>query len=238
MSPKFQSKVESVEGVATAYLAGVLDEDNELHLITGRIGPGQLIVNLEGVERINAAGVREWLDWISTVERRGVTLLLDRCAPAIVAQLNLVNNFTGQGRVRSFYAPYFCPRCDRQDRRLIAANDVVDAQPIRAPEHICDRCQQAMDFDDVEATYFSFLHAPRKVASADWSGNNVPPSPISPLRASGQHSAVRPLDPNEWTRTDPGVEQETAKTTQAAKWILGAIVSAIVLLVGWLALRR
>lgn len=237
MSPKFQSKVESVQGVATAVLSGVLDEDNELHLITGRIGPGQLVVNLEEIERINAAGVREWLDWISTVERRGVTVLLDRCSPAVVAQLNLVNNFTGQGRVRSFYAPYFCPRCDRADRRLIQATELVDLQPLVAPVHPCSRCEQPMDFDDVEPAYFSFLAAPRKVASADWSGNNVPPSPIAPLRNTGSQPAIRPLDPREWERTDPDVGKEIAKTTRAATWIVGVIVLAVIGLIGFLALR-
>ena len=36
------------------------------------------------------------------------------CSPAIVAQINLVNNFTGSGVVKSFYVPYFCSECDEE----------------------------------------------------------------------------------------------------------------------------
>ena len=60
-------------------------------------------------------------------------VVLSECSPAIVAQINLVNNFTGTGVVKSFYAPYFCPQCDREKVLLIETRDAVGQRFVNLP---------------------------------------------------------------------------------------------------------
>src|SRR5262249_58920428 len=91
---------------------GVSDEDNELTDLTDRIPAGTTVIDLGEIERINSCGVRDWVNWLTKVEKGGGRVVLVECSPAIVSQINLVNNFTGQGVVKSFFAPYFCPNCD------------------------------------------------------------------------------------------------------------------------------
>src|SRR5215467_13686863 len=77
----------------------------------------------------------------------GAAVVLVECSPAIVAQINLVNNFLGQGVVKSFYAPYFCPNCDLEKVLLVETRDLAQAHPFKAPSCRCDECDGPMDFD-------------------------------------------------------------------------------------------
>jgi hypothetical protein len=88
------------------------------------------------------------------------------CSPAIVAQINLVNNFTGGGVVKSFYVPYFCPECDEEKVLLVEASD-MGPPPHEPPTCRCDECDLVMDFDDMPDSYFAFLSHQRKVAEPE-----------------------------------------------------------------------
>src|SRR5690349_24154934 len=44
---------------------------------------------------IYSCSVRDWVNWLSKLESNGTRSVLVECSPAIVAQINLVNNFTG-----------------------------------------------------------------------------------------------------------------------------------------------
>jgi len=91
--------------------------------------------------------------------------VLVECSPAIVAQINLVNNFTGQGVVKSFYAPYFCPNCDLEKVLLVETRDLYSITPFKAPSCRCDECDGPMDFDDMEESYFAFLGNAKKIVT-------------------------------------------------------------------------
>jgi hypothetical protein len=83
-----------------------------------------------------------------------------------VAQINLVNNFTGSGVVKSFYVPYFCPECDEEKVLLVEASD-MGPPPHEPPTCRCDECDLVMDFDDMPDSYFAFLSNQRKLAEPD-----------------------------------------------------------------------
>ncbi|HKA91714.1 MAG TPA: hypothetical protein VKE22_28820 [Haliangiales bacterium] len=146
-------------------LGGVIDEDNELVELTDRIASGTTVIDLADIERINSCGVRDWVNWLTRIERNGARVVLVECSPAIVSQINLVNNFTGNGVVKSFYAPYFCPNCEREKVLLVESGE-LPAHPNRAPICRCDECDGVMDFDDMEDSYFAFLSTARKVPEA------------------------------------------------------------------------
>src|SRR5215510_12109033 len=157
MNQKFQAVVHHRDDVTYVKLSGVIDEDNELSELTDRIGVGTTVIDLGEIERINSCGVRDWVNWLSKIEKNGAKPVLVECSPAIVAQINLVNNFTGSGVVKSFFAPYFCPQCDLEKVLLVETQEMMGQEPPKAPTCRCDECDGVMDFDDMEESYFAFL---------------------------------------------------------------------------------
>src|SRR5215510_15349258 len=157
MSQKFQASVQHRGEVSFVKLGGVIDEDNELSELVEKIPTGTAVIDLGEIERINSCGVRDWVNWLSRIEKIGAKPVLVECSPAIVAQINLVNNFTGAGVVKSFFAPYFCPACDLEKVLLVEAQEMVGQEPPKAPTCRCDECDGVMDFDDMEESYFAFL---------------------------------------------------------------------------------
>ena len=165
MNPKFQASVQTREDVTYVKLSGVIDEDNELNTLADKLGQGTAVIDVSEIERINSCGVRDWVNWLSKAEKGGAKIVLVECSPAIVAQINLVNNFTGNGVVKSFYAPYFCPNCDLEKVLLVETRDMAGAQPFKAPSCRCDECDGPMDFDDMEESYFAFLGNAKKIVT-------------------------------------------------------------------------
>jgi anti-anti-sigma regulatory factor len=166
MSQKFQATVNHQNDVSYVKLAGVIDEDNELADLVDRIPTGTAVIDLGEIERINSCGVRDWVNWLSRLEANKTRVVMVECSPAIVAQINLVNNFTGSGVVKSFFVPYFCPECDEEKVLLVEASD-MGPPPHEPPTCRCDECDLVMDFDDMPDSYFAFLSNQRKVAEAD-----------------------------------------------------------------------
>src|SRR6185503_18822515 len=166
MSQKFQASVQHRGDVSYVKLGGVIDEDNELSDLVDKIPSGTAVIDLGEIERINSCGVRDWVNWLSKLEANGTRSVLVECSPAIVAQINLVNNFTGSGVVKSFYVPYFCPECDEEKVLLVEASD-MGPPPHEPPTCRCDECDLVMDFDDMPDSYFAFLSNQKKLAEPD-----------------------------------------------------------------------
>ncbi len=166
MSQKFQAAIQHRNDVSYVKLGGVIDEDNELGELVDKIPTGTAVIDLGEIERINSCGVRDWVNWLSKLEGNGTRGVLIECSPAIVAQINLVNNFTGSGVVKSFYVPYFCAECNEEKVLLVEAQD-MGPPPHEPPTCRCDECDLVMDFDDMPDSYFAFLSNQRKLAEPD-----------------------------------------------------------------------
>jgi anti-anti-sigma regulatory factor len=166
MSQKFQAAVHHRDDISYVKLTGVIDEDNELADLVDKIPPGTAVIDLGEIERINSCGVRDWVNWLGKLESNTTKVVLVECSPAIVAQINLVNNFTGTGVVKSFYVPYFCPECDEEKVLLVEAAD-MGPPPHEPPTCRCDECDLVMDFDDMPDSYFAFLSNQKKVAEPE-----------------------------------------------------------------------
>lgn len=166
MSRKFQSSVQHRGDLSYVKLGGVIDEDNGLNDLVDQIPSGTAVIDLGEIERINSCGVRDWVNWLTKLESNGTHSVLVECSPAIVAQINLVNNFTGSGVVKSFYVPYFCPECDEEKVLLVETTD-MGPPPHEPPTCRCDECDLVMDFDDMPDSYFAFLSNQRKLADPD-----------------------------------------------------------------------
>ena len=157
----------TVEDVVFVKLSGVIDEDNTLARTTQKLAGRTIVLDLAEIKRINSCGVRDWVNWLSDLHAKSKTVILARCSPCIVTQLNLVNNFVGSAMVRSFFAPYYCAHCDLEVLCLLQVEDFAgQATPTapkpgdpRAPGVQCPRrtAQCELEFDDLEAAYFAFL---------------------------------------------------------------------------------
>jgi anti-anti-sigma regulatory factor len=166
MSQKFQASIQQRGEYSYVKLGGVIDEDNELGELVDRIPAGTALIDVGDIERINSCGVRDWVNWLGKLDVQGARSVLVECSPAIVAQINLVNNFTGNGVVKSFYVPYFCPECD-EEKVLLVETSEMGPPPHEPPTCRCDECDLVMDFDDMPDSYFAFLSNAKKVADAE-----------------------------------------------------------------------
>ncbi len=166
MSKKFYLGANTVEDVTFLKVSGVVDEDNALARSLKKIDGKTVIIDLSGVVRINSCGVRDWVNWLNDLAAVEKKLILVRCSPCIVNQINLVNNFVGTGMVKSFFAPFYCPKCDIEQQKLLQVEDFASMTRPVAPGARGDGCNEAqcqMEFDDIEEAYFAFI--PRNTGS-------------------------------------------------------------------------
>jgi hypothetical protein len=151
-APKLAFNVEREGGVARVYLTGAICEYSDLGRIAREVVEPEVHLDLAGVDRINSAGLRDWLDFIHRfTERRQV--FFTRMSPPMVRNLNMIGSLVGQGRLLSVMAPYMCEPCDEM------LNIVVDLaqSPSSATKPICSKCNEPMEFADLWSMYFAFL---------------------------------------------------------------------------------
>ena len=213
MSQKFQASVQHRADVSYVKLGGVIDEDNELTDLVDKIPTGTVVIDLGEIERINSCGVRDWVNWLSKLENNGTRSVLVECSPAIVAQINLVNNFTGNGVVKSFYVPYFCPECDEEKVLLVEASDMGPA-PHEPPTCRCDECDLVMDFDDMPDSYFAFLSNHKKIAEPDRVNGVV--ARVSDAGATGKGKVRSRASAPSLTASTPNVSVPSLPSIQRA----------------------
>ncbi len=160
MPKKFYLGANTVEDVTFLKVSGVIDEDNALARNLSKIDGRTVIIDLSGVTRINSCGVRDWVNWLGDLQAQQKRIILVRCSPCIVNQVNLVNNFVGRGMVKSFFAPYYCAKCDIEQLKLLQVESFAEMPRPTAPVLRGDGCNEAqcqMEFDDIEDAYFAFL---------------------------------------------------------------------------------
>ncbi len=180
-------------------LAGILDEHNELSALVEQVSAGKVLINLAGVERINSSGTRDWVDWLASLEKKGIQPELVACSPAVVAQLNLVKNFAGKSVVKSFQVPYHCGGCAREKLLLVSIAEFGNFPPV-APDCACEGCGKPMTFTDETGTYFTFVkqvqdlvatqEAAAKAAAAEIAAASGAKTDSSPDLARGSQAAV------------------------------------------------
>lgn len=167
MTAKFLPTVLHGQGWTYVRLSGVIDEDNRLRDLLAEIRGDLLMVDLVDIERINSCGVRDWVNWLEEACREREDSVLIDCAPAIVAQLNLVGNFSAGASVSSIVAPYYCESCDLERSTILAVRDLAAAKEPSAPTLECEACANPMSFDDIEESYFAFLQDVRPTKPYD-----------------------------------------------------------------------
>ncbi len=118
-----------------------------------------LDIDFDGVTLINSKGIKLWREFMQTLPQ-GLRITYTRVALKVVNQLNLFPTFNGGKSVDvlSFYAPYFCEKCDRTVAVLLAAGQhFASGKPVEPPALTCETCKSDLEFDGVAQKYFLFL---------------------------------------------------------------------------------
>ena len=142
------------EGGTRVVFRGQIDEHSKFGPLLA-VTPANVTLDLEGIERINSSGVREWIEFVNELRLAGKHFALDRCSIAVVAQLNMVTNFAGKAPVRSMFVPYFCESCD--DERLFCVKVHPGLKAELSESRPCPVCQSAMELDDSPDRLLAFL---------------------------------------------------------------------------------
>jgi ABC-type transporter Mla MlaB component len=139
-------------------LAGSIDETAVLHELLSRARGGRLSLDLAAVTFINSLGVRDWIRMQAAAQKANLTVELRRVAEPLVHQLNMIIATRGNARVTSFFAPYACDACGREESLLVDA--IANAERLvrlDPPPMTCPECKAQMAFNDFPERYFSFL---------------------------------------------------------------------------------
>jgi hypothetical protein len=139
-------------------LSGSIDEHAQLMDLLRQARGGRLALDLAGISFINSLGVRDWIRMQAAATQQGIAIELRRVAEVLIHQLNMIIATRGTSRVTSFFAPYACDACGREESLIIDA--VANAQglsQLQPPAMKCPECGAQMAFNDFPERYFSFL---------------------------------------------------------------------------------
>lgn len=154
MGAKLSFETQVVNDKAIIAMIGGIDEDADFSEI-GALDVKIYEFDFEGVDKLNSCGIRGWISFIDTIEKDR-TVIYKNCPQIVIEQMGMVYGFIKEGAtIESFYAPYFCADCDEEKKVKLFAKDIQD---LKAPKVKCETCDCEMEFDDIEAQYFSFLN--------------------------------------------------------------------------------
>jgi hypothetical protein len=139
-------------------LAGAIDESARLSDLLAHARDRRLVLDLGGITFINSLGVRDWIRMQAAAQRGEIAIELRRVSEPLVHQLNMIIATRGSARVTSFFAPYACDACGREDSLLIdAIAHARKLSQLEPPDMPCSECGSQMAFNDFPERYFSFL---------------------------------------------------------------------------------
>lgn len=117
-------------------------------------GGARVILDLEGVRRANSMGIRNLIELLTNLRRRG-EVILERCSPPMVLQLGMLPELAQLVTVRSVVAPLECPACLEEDEVVVALRPGSRRPPVIS--HPCPGCGTTMELAEPEDRYFAFL---------------------------------------------------------------------------------
>ncbi|HUQ07818.1 MAG TPA: hypothetical protein VM261_35230 [Kofleriaceae bacterium] len=139
-------------------LTGRLDETVTLMGQVGDWGAQVVVLETEGIKAINSLGIREWMHFVAGLHKKGARLVHEKCSEVLVEQMCFIPAVRGGGQVRSFHAPYYCPRCDLEASALIDVETHGESlRAMEAPGLPCPQCKGPMTLADVPERIFAFL---------------------------------------------------------------------------------
>jgi len=148
-------RIESREGQQVVVLQRSLNERSNFSGLTEQLN-GHVIFDMRHLSMIASAGVGAWVSFLRQIPAE-VTFELCHCPVAFCVQASYVANMLGRGRIKTFYAPYFCAACNSEVERELVADSVEIKTPMAAPELRCAVCGAPLEFEDLPERYLKFL---------------------------------------------------------------------------------
>jgi DNA-binding response OmpR family regulator len=134
---------------------GDLTEVAEFEDLADRLS-GIVEFDLGGVRYLNSAGVRKWVLFLEKLASVSAYTFV-RCSTAFVMQASMVQRLLGNGRIDSFWAPYICQACEREDQRLLHVSSPTSIQQMAEAQFRCSSCGGPLVLDEVPERVFAFL---------------------------------------------------------------------------------
>src|SRR5688572_19498543 len=131
---------------------GIVDESLDPNELQNEAVGKEIIINLKAITRLSSFGVREWIRSIEGLAGRVNAIYLVECSPPVVAQLNMIANFSGSAQVISVQVPYYCDHCGWDTTVTLELNQETGP----AQEIPCRACKHAMQMDDDPDAYLAF----------------------------------------------------------------------------------
>jgi hypothetical protein len=147
-------RIKQRSGFTAVELYGQIGDDAVFDELASGLA-GVVVLQLGEITRVNSVGVREWIEFVDGLDRVS-ELVFSHCSTSIVGQLNTISSFRGAASIRSFYAPYRCETCDRDEVRLVDVQ-THKPSPDRVPRFRCTTCGEPMALDDLPGRYLAFL---------------------------------------------------------------------------------
>lgn len=153
MGTKLVIDTQIVDDTLYVQFTGQIDEDAEFSKLSN-ITLKKVIFDFEKITLLNSCGIREWISFLESIPQN-TQITYRHCQQIIIEQINMVHGFIREGaKIESFYAPYYCGKCDLEHKVLLTPEKIKDHQ---APTVSCPKCQEEMEFDAIETQYFNFL---------------------------------------------------------------------------------
>lgn len=118
-------------------------------------GLEELVVDFDGLTRLNSVGIRIWLVWIGSL--KGVrTMHLENCRPRFIDQTVFIADMVPPfAQVKSFYVPFFDEESGKSKEVKLVYGVDYDSRKLTLPQVVSDQ-GQPMELD-VNDAYFRFL---------------------------------------------------------------------------------
>ena len=107
-----------------------------------------VILDLAQTTRIDSLGVRNWIREVHKTTQESV--VWRRVSPAMAAQIGMISNFVGEGRVESVMVPWWCDACS-QDHLTVLETAAYRSKGLETPT--CARCGDPMILDELDVGY-------------------------------------------------------------------------------------
>jgi anti-anti-sigma regulatory factor len=151
-------KVENLDGAYHAKVVGQIDDyavDSFKPLY--EIPSGRVVLDLSGVQSINSVGVRVWINFMSAF-RESHEVILQKCPPDIIMQINMIPNFLGGGQIESLLSPYFCSNCNLNFLAEFSTSIPFKELLESIETQNCKQCGESCECEEITSEFISFLN--------------------------------------------------------------------------------
>lgn len=148
-------------GKISYFLSGSITENSPMQKFASEIQAfsGHTIsLDMSGVHEVNSSGIANWMKFIEFLKNNNIKAEFVNCSVTIIQQMNMVRQFNGGFKVKSLFAPYFCPNCDEESEVLVTIPEGATSSIVDLKDSLkCETCNNNKEFDDIADSYLSFL---------------------------------------------------------------------------------